>query len=1129
VLKFPRTLGQASQAFGDYEILDRISVGGMAQVFRARHVRNGNIVALKRVLPDVAEDQEAMQMFEDEARICVHLEHPYIARMLDYGHVDSTFFIAFEYVHGKDLRFVFDRSVRTKTEVPTEILLYIFRHIAEGLAYAHARKDVNGEPVSIVHRDVSPQNIVVSFDGDVKLIDFGIAKAAGRLSRTQAGSIKGKFGYMSPEQVLGREVDARTDVFSLGICMWELLTGQRLFSGANELVVLEKIKGQMTVPPSTLLASGAGNLPPELDRIILKALAKDPAQRYRAAKELFRDLNIFCETQDFVATRGEIAQYMRRTFPEASGRDVAPRQPGPSLQTYRDKAPKIIDQPPESEPELQPEIQTDTRRDIQRFSPGQRARPPNEHDDDLEEPESERTAVRRNDEEMMNMAAEKQGGSDLDIFEGLGKKNAAQPGRESSAPPPPPSSMKTPAAKPSAPPQVVRGDLTIGKKTLLGVQSPVNAAPPAPRSSQPSPNPVPAARASLPAITAPPQKNLSQSGSHAVPPAAETKPAGMIEAAKTAPAETLPNNAVQMDWDDDEEQTHVLDREEEKPKKEGLAFANTVGASPSSSVVPMARPSAPPASSGPMSNRVPAARPSQAPPLPNSARNSARPATGLSAPPPPPPPPSAGFRSVPPIAQTLNSQQPVSQNVQQMSQPAGSFPPPSQSQAPQANPFQMPIQTHTAPMNMPGGSQQNQGMNQQQQSPSYAPSGPPRQQHQSVPPPSLPPVQSVPQMQRSSMTSRLMEQTQMVRPPSNRNLFIGLGAAAVVGVIAVVALMPSKAKLAINVTDAKGAMVNRVDIFVDGKKECETAPCILDVTSGAHEVKALAPGADAAIRAVTVESRKDSTMELVIAASKGGTGIKVQGNQPGVKLSVDGKDIGTLPQDVTDLTPGDHKIRVAGSERYTPLEKNVTVAKDEMQDLGNISLAVIKGKATITLGTVGAKVYLVSGTDRRDLPTFPISVDIDTSKSWTLQAIKPGFSDYNQPISFADGQAEKTFDVELAPKGAATTSTYTPPAVVHNTTPSTPKPPKPDNAGGGDTSAAASGGDATLNINSFPSSAIILDGKPLGQTPQLKISVPAGEHTVTFINSDQNLKKTMKVTVAAGDTKPVIAKLKADN
>lgn len=1112
---------RAAQSFGQYEILERISVGGMAQVFRARHLKTDAIVAIKRVLPDVAEDQEAMQMFEDEARICVHLEHPHIARMLDYGHVDDTFFIAFEYVHGKDLRFVFDRAVRTKTEIPLDVLIYVFTRIGEGLAYAHARKDDRGEPVSIVHRDVSPQNIVLSFDGDVKLIDFGIAKAAGRLSRTQAGSIKGKFGYMSPEQVTGKEVDPRTDVFSLGICMWELITRERLFSGQNELIVLEKIKNQVTDPPSKFNPA----VPPELDRIILKALAKHPAQRYRAAKELFRDLNILCETHDFVASRAEIAQYMRRTFPEASGRDVAPRQSSSSLDSLNAIAVQKHQKTFETD-----ELPTDTLRDIKRgTSDGHGAQRVSEE----RVTKAERTAVRRNDEEMMNMAAEKQGGSDLDIFEGLGKKNAAQPSRESSAPPPPPSSMKTPAAQAVNPlgatalapqtngPQVVRGDLAIGKKTLLGVQSPVNAAPPPPRSSQP----VPAARASLPAVQPPPQKNLAQSGSHAVPAAAETKPAGALEAAKKAAVETLPNNAVEMDWDDDEEATHVLDRDEEKTgqgKRPSGSMAATPA--PNSARIPMSKPSAPPASSGPLSNRAPAARVSQPPPIPGSVPSQrpgaqTRPATGLSAPPPPPPPPSAGFRSAPPPPNAMNSQPPqgMQQQMGAMGAPAGSFPPPSQQQPPQSqNPFQMPVQVHTAPMNMPG---------QQQQSRPPMQSQPPVQMREQSP--SLPPIQAPPQVR---MVSRMMEETQMVRPSSKTGLYAAIGAGVLVVIIGIFALLPSKAKLAINVTDGKGANVNRVDIFIDGKKECDTSPCIADVTSGAHEVKALAAaGGDPAIKAVTVESRKDSTVELVVG-SAGGTGVKVQGNQPGVKLSVDGKEIGTLPQDVKDLTPGDHKIRVAGSERYQPLEKNVTVAQNEMQDLGAITLTVIKGKATITLGTPGAKVYLVSGTDRRDLPTFPISVDIDTSKSWTLLAQKSGFSDYNQPISFADGQAEKTFDVELQPKGAAsTTSSYTPPATHYTSTPKTPKAPAGDN-GGGDTSTASSGGgDATLNINSFPASAVVLDGKPLGQTPQLHISVSAGDHTVTFINSDQNLKKTMKVTVAGGDTKPVIAKLKADN
>ncbi len=1056
-----------SKAFGPYEILDRISVGGMAEVFRARSRASGTIVALKRMLPQVAEDDEAIAMFEDEARICMRLENTHIARMLDFGRVDDSFFIAFEYVFGRDLRYVFDRAVRTKEEIPLKTFLYIFTRVGEGLAYAHARKDDHGEPISIVHRDVSPQNVVVSFDGDVKLIDFGIAKATGRLSLTQVGSIKGKFGYMSPEQVSGESVDARTDVFSLGICMWELLTLQRLFSGANELIVLEKIKNLAILPPSAVVGR---RLPPELDRIILKALAKDPAERYRAAKDLYRELNHFSETHDLVANRGEIAQYMRRTFPEASGRDVAPRS-GSSLppRTLRDAAPE-------------------TQRDVFRAGRG---------GVEEAEPESDRTVVRRNDEERMNMAAEKQSGSDLDIFEGLGKK-ASQTKTQTSAPPPPPSSLRAPPPVPSQPPQVVRGDLTVGKKTLLGVQSPLggSAAPPSQRS-------IPAARGSLPDISAPPKKNtLAQSGAQpvAVPSAAETKPAGFADQPKAVAS-------VEMDWDEDEEATHVLDRDDVKPPSgESPAFAKTSLASTQPSISRQA----PPPSSASMMNRsvpqlMPQPRPSQAPPLPKSSAASMRPATSVSAPPPPPAPPSANFRSGPPAPPGSVSRPPpppsMSQPPQQfgqMGQAAGSYPPPSAQ-----NPFQQPIQTHTAPMAMPGPQQMQ--------------SGPPRAQSMA---PSLPPVQSAPQIH---MKSRMMEETQMVRPSSNRNLFIGLGLALVAVVAGIFLLMPHNAKLAINVVDSKGVTVNRVDVFVDGKKECETAPCILDVSSGAHEVKALAAGYDASSKAITVG--KDTTIELSLTGGTGGatvaktgTGIRVQGSQPGVKLSVDGKEIGPLPQDVNDLTPGDHKIKVAGSERYEPLEKNVTVAKDEMQDLGNISLKVVKGKATITLGTPGARVTLVSGNDHRDLPTFPISVDIDTSKSWTLHATKAGFTDYSQPISFADGQAEKTFEVTLTPKSAAA-STYTPPATGGGTKTTT----KPK------TSGDTAGGEGLLTINSFPASAVVLDGKPLGQTPQLKISVSSGtEHTVTFINSDQNLKKTMKVTVGAGETKLVIAKLKSE-
>ena len=318
-------MSRSAQPFGRYELLERISAGGMAEVFRAHDREKDLIVALKRILPQIAEDEEFVQMFEDEARIASQLEHPHIARTLDFGRIDDSYYIAFEYVNGRDLRSLFDRCVRLGEKPPLSFLLYVFARVGEGLAYAHARKDVNGEPVSIVHRDVSPQNIVVSFGGDVKLIDFGIAKAAGKLSRTQVGTLKGKFGYMAPEQIRGTEVDSRADLFSLGICMWELLTLERLFNAENELLVLEKVRSATIAPPSVR----NHDVPPELDRVVLKALAKDVRERYRSAKDLFRDLDRLAQTIGATASREEVARYMRGAFPESLARRPTPSELGP--------------------------------------------------------------------------------------------------------------------------------------------------------------------------------------------------------------------------------------------------------------------------------------------------------------------------------------------------------------------------------------------------------------------------------------------------------------------------------------------------------------------------------------------------------------------------------------------------------------------------------------------------------------------------------------------------------------------------------------------------------------------------------------------------------------------------------
>ena len=437
-------------------------------------------------------------------------------------------------------------------------------------------------------------------------------------------------------------------------------------------------------------------------------------------------------------------------------------------------------------------------------------------------------------------------------------------------------------------------------------------------------------------------------------------------------------------------------------------------------------------------------------------------------------------------------------------QPYGGSQPPPHGMAPQ---------THTTPMQMP------------EQRPQYH-SQPPHAQSR-------------------------MEATQMVRAPSSSNagLFIGLGLGvaglAVAGIL--LFALPHSAKLGVTVVDSKGMPVSHAEVSVDGKKACDTSPCTVDsVSAGGHTVRVVAPGYESAERAVTTEARKDSSIELMVtgggSGSKAGTGLKVAGSQPGVKLSIDGKDIGPLPQELHDLTPGEHKIHLAGSERYEPMDKTVTIAKDETLDLGPISLKVMKGKATITLGTPGAKVYIVSGNDRRDLPSFPISVDIDTSKSWALEAQKPGFTEYKQPISFSDGLAEKVFNVELSPKGAGGgAAVWTPPAgggggtavVKPDPTTNTSKPDpttKPTTTAAATTkpesASTAPAGEATLNLNSVPASSVVLDGKPLGNTPKKGVSVPPGAHTVIFVNAEEGLKKSMQVNVAAGETKTVIGKLR---
>jgi serine/threonine-protein kinase len=368
------------------------------------------------------------------------------------------------------------------------------------------------------------------------------------------------------------------------------------------------------------------------------------------------------------------------------------------------------------------------------------------------------------------------------------------------------------------------------------------------------------------------------------------------------------------------------------------------------------------------------------------------------------------------------------------------------------------------------------------------------------------------------------EVTALLRPPSNPIAAIAIVAGLIVALLvgAALLLMPHTGRVVIQASDPKGTNIGRVEVFFDGRKQqCDTVPCIVEqVSVGTHEVKLVVEGYDPpSVQEVSVESGKDSSAAFVLGGASKGTGIKVSGTQPGVKLYVDDKEVGPLPQDYRDLTPGDHVVKILGSERYQPLERRVTLEKERIEDLGTVTLKVLKGKATISLATPGARVYLASGADRRELPMLPISVDIDTTKTWSLQANRLGYSDYTQPISFDDGQAERTYVVSLEPRAQVAVNPWQggPPAPmpVQQAQPApAPAPPQP-----------AAGGEGFLNINSIPPSTCFLDGKQLGLTPKVHISVAPGAHQVKFVNAEQQLTKTISVIVNAGEVKLAVAKL----
>ncbi|MCO5141709.1 MAG: serine/threonine protein kinase [Oligoflexia bacterium] len=310
--------------FGRYVIVDPIAVGGMAEIYRARLSGGGDaaspdrIIVIKKVIANLSQNSEFIQMFEEEIKITVGLTHPNIIQIYDYGKVEDQYFMAMEYVEGKNLRQFVKRLADMKSMFSIDMSCHIISQVCHALAYAHSFKDrLTGKSLGIVHRDISPQNVMISYDGAVKLFDFGIAKAKSASEATRAGVIKGKPSYLSPEQINGEELDGRSDIFALGIVLWELLTAKRLFIADTDMGVLRLIQSAKIEPPSTFNPA----VPQSLDAIILKSLQRDKNKRYQNAEEFQRDLHKFLYSFNPGFNPADLSYYAQELFKKEIGDD----------------------------------------------------------------------------------------------------------------------------------------------------------------------------------------------------------------------------------------------------------------------------------------------------------------------------------------------------------------------------------------------------------------------------------------------------------------------------------------------------------------------------------------------------------------------------------------------------------------------------------------------------------------------------------------------------------------------------------------------------------------------------------------------------------------------------------------
>jgi len=300
--------------FGKYQLLDKIAIGGMAELFRAKLTGAQGfekLIAVKKILPNLSTEANLIAAFIDEAKLAALLHHENIIQIYDFGSMDDQYFIAMEYLFGKDLRTITRTARKKDLELGMENIVYIVSRICAGLDYSHHLRDLQGKPLNIIHRDINPQNILITYEGQVKIIDFGIAKAASHNTQTKENLIKGKLAYMSPEQASGQKIDHRSDIFSTGIILYELLAARRMFTGET-MHVLSLVRGAQYDPPEEVIQ----DLPPKLNSILSRALAKDPDERYQSAGEMLADIEEFMFELALRPNARSFAGYIKELFEE---------------------------------------------------------------------------------------------------------------------------------------------------------------------------------------------------------------------------------------------------------------------------------------------------------------------------------------------------------------------------------------------------------------------------------------------------------------------------------------------------------------------------------------------------------------------------------------------------------------------------------------------------------------------------------------------------------------------------------------------------------------------------------------------------------------------------------------------